>query len=36
MGTVSEVVRVYRFGTFAVDVKTGELTSDGQRTPLRE
>ena len=36
MGTVSEAVRVYRFGTFAVDVKTGELTSDGQRTPLRE
>jgi TolB-like protein/DNA-binding winged helix-turn-helix (wHTH) protein len=36
MGTVSEAVRVYRFGTFAVDVKTGELTSDGQRMPLRE
>ena len=29
-------VRVYRFGTFAVDVKTGELTSAGRRTPLRE
>ena len=36
MGTVSQAVRVYRFGTFAVDVKTGELTSAGRRTPLRE
>jgi len=35
-GTVSQTVRVYRFGTFAVDVKTGELTSAGRRTPLRE
>jgi hypothetical protein len=36
MGTVSQTVRVYRFGTFAVDVKTGELTSAGRRMPLRE
>jgi len=36
MGTVSQTVRVYRFGTFAVDVRTGELTSGGRRTPLRE
>ena len=36
MGTVSQAVRVYRFGTFAVDVKTGELTNAGRRTPLRE
>ena len=36
MGTVSQTVRVYRFGMFAVDVKTGELTNAGRRTPLRE
>src|SRR5262245_44332861 len=36
MGTVSQTVRVYRFGTFSVDVKTGELTTAGRRTRLRE
>ncbi len=28
--------RIYRFGAFAVDVRTGELTNAGRRTPLRE
>jgi TolB-like protein/DNA-binding winged helix-turn-helix (wHTH) protein len=35
MGTAS-TVRIFRFGAFAVDVRTGELTSAGRRTPLRE
>ncbi|HEY7289078.1 MAG TPA: winged helix-turn-helix domain-containing protein [Vicinamibacterales bacterium] len=29
-------VRVYRFGAFAVDARTGELTHNGQKTPLRD
>jgi TolB-like protein/DNA-binding winged helix-turn-helix (wHTH) protein len=29
-------VRLYRFGTFAVDARTGELTNAGRRTPLRD
>ena len=29
-------VRSYRFGTFVVDARTGELTNAGQRTPLRD
>jgi hypothetical protein len=36
MATASNTVRVFRFGVFAVDVRTGELTNDGRRTPLRE
>src|SRR5262245_31372708 len=32
----SRTGRVYRFGTFAVDARTGELINDGQRTPLRD
>ena len=36
MGAASRTVRIYRFGTFAVDVRTGELTNAGRRTPLRE
>src|SRR6185436_19894271 len=28
--------RVYRFGAFAVDARTGELSHDGGRTPLRD
>src|SRR6185436_8990951 len=28
--------RVYRFGAFAVDARTGELSHDGCRTPLRD
>ena len=28
--------RVYRFGAFAVDARTGELTNAGRRTPLRD
>jgi TolB-like protein/DNA-binding winged helix-turn-helix (wHTH) protein len=29
-------VRFYRFGSFAVDVRTGELSNAGRRTPLRD
>src|SRR5262249_4595831 len=36
MGTVSQTVRVYRFGTFALDARTSELTTAGRRTRLRE
>jgi TolB-like protein/DNA-binding winged helix-turn-helix (wHTH) protein len=28
--------RTYRFGAYAVDARTGELTNDGRRTPLRD
>src|SRR5215471_15895722 len=28
--------RLYRFATFVLDVRTGELTSSGKRIPLRE
>ena len=36
MGTAPLTGRVFRFGTFAVDSQTGELTNAGQRTPLRD
>ena len=36
MGTAPFTVRVFRFGAFAVDARTGELTNAGQRTPLRD
>src|SRR5215470_13782703 len=36
MGTAPNSVRVYRFGAFAVDARTGELTDGGERTPLRD
>jgi TolB-like protein/DNA-binding winged helix-turn-helix (wHTH) protein len=36
MGTAPHTVRVFRFGAFAVDARTGELTNAGQRTPLRD
>ena len=36
MGTAPHTVRVFRFGAFAVDSRTGELTNAGQRTPLRD
>src|SRR3954449_13439337 len=36
MGTAPHTVRVFRFGDFVVDVRTGELTNAGQRTPLRD
>ncbi|HEY7286776.1 MAG TPA: FlgO family outer membrane protein [Vicinamibacterales bacterium] len=29
-------VHVYRFGAFTVDARTGELSNDGRRTPLRD
>jgi len=31
-----QTVRVYHFGNFAVDARTGELSNDGRRTPLRD
>src|SRR5580765_2786497 len=36
MGTAPHTVRVFRFGAFACDARTGELTNGGQRTPLRD
>ena len=36
MGTAPQTVRVFRFGAFAVDARTGELTNAGRRTPLRD
>jgi TolB-like protein/DNA-binding winged helix-turn-helix (wHTH) protein len=36
MGTAPHTVRVFRFGPFVVDARTGELTNAGQRTPLRD
>jgi len=36
MGTAPHTVRVFRFGVFAVDALTGELTNAGQRKPLRD
>jgi TolB-like protein/DNA-binding winged helix-turn-helix (wHTH) protein/Tfp pilus assembly protein PilF len=36
MGSGSLTVRIFRFGAFAVDARTGELTNAGQRTPLRD
>ena len=36
MGAASRSVRIYRFGAFALDVRTGELTNAGRRIPLRE
>src|SRR3954452_24810467 len=36
MGTALHTARVIRFGPFAVDARTGELTNAGQRTPLRD
>jgi TolB-like protein/DNA-binding winged helix-turn-helix (wHTH) protein len=31
-----QTARVYRFGAFTVDARTGELSHDGQRTQLRD
>jgi len=36
MGNPSPVSRVYRFGTFELDTRTGELFRDGQRTQLHD
>ena len=36
MGNGVRAGRVYCFGTFAVDVRTGELSQAGRRTPLRD
>ena len=36
MGTAPLTARVFRFGAFAVDARTGELTNAGRRTPLRD
>jgi TolB-like protein/DNA-binding winged helix-turn-helix (wHTH) protein/tetratricopeptide (TPR) repeat protein len=36
MNTAVRTVRVYRFGPFALDARTGELTNAGHRTLLRE
>ena len=35
-GTASERARVYRFGAFTIDARTGELSHAGRRTPLRD
>src|SRR5215471_10721742 len=36
MGNPSPASRVYRFGTFELDARTGELFRDGQRTQLHD
>jgi len=36
MGIAPHTVRIYRFGAFAVDARTGELSNHGLRTPLRD
>ena len=36
MGSLSLSARVYRFGVFALDSRTGELANGGKKTPLRE
>jgi TolB-like protein/DNA-binding winged helix-turn-helix (wHTH) protein/Tfp pilus assembly protein PilF len=35
-GSVGQAPRTYRFGTFTLDARTGELRNAGQRTPLRD
>src|SRR5262252_4927558 len=36
MGNGVGTVRVYHFGAFTVDARTGELTNAGRRVPLRD
>src|SRR3954449_13100504 len=36
MGTPTQVPRVYRFGIFQLDTRTGELANNGTKTQLRE
>ncbi len=36
MGAALETVQVFRFGEFALDSRTGELTNGGRRAPLRD
>src|SRR6476646_3373141 len=36
MGTGVRTTRVYQFGAFTVDARTGELSHAGRRTPLRD
>jgi TolB-like protein/DNA-binding winged helix-turn-helix (wHTH) protein/Tfp pilus assembly protein PilF len=36
MGNGVQTTRVYRFGGFTLDARTGELSQAGQRTPLRD
>jgi TolB-like protein/DNA-binding winged helix-turn-helix (wHTH) protein/Tfp pilus assembly protein PilF len=36
MGNPVSGQRVYRFGNFSLDARTGELARDGNKTPLRE
>ena len=36
MGNGVRTGRVYQFGEFTVDARTGELTHSGERTPLRD
>ncbi len=36
MGSFVPVTRIYRFGIFALDSKTGELANGGKKTQLRE
>src|SRR5262245_5079099 len=35
-GTGIQSPRVYQFGTFTLDARTGELSDNGRRTPLRD
>ena len=36
MGNGVQTGRVYQFGAFTLDARTGELTQGGRRTPLRD
>jgi TolB-like protein/DNA-binding winged helix-turn-helix (wHTH) protein len=36
MGSGVPIARVYHFAAFTVDARTGELSCDGRRTPLRD
>ena len=36
MGRGVQTDRVYHFGTFTVDARTGELSQAGRRAPLRD
>lgn len=36
MGNGVQTARVYQFGPFTLDARTGELSHAGRRTPLRD
>jgi DNA-binding winged helix-turn-helix (wHTH) protein len=36
MGNGIQSARIYHFGAFALDARTGELSHNGRRTPLRD